>query len=502
MSDGSNPSSELGSLGAIRDAAMRFFERETRPEAALGPVARGPWPQPSPWFPDAMPPAVLAIPRDEREDWRDHVRARYERQILPEAMEAARWAFAHPGLAPVSDERFVEILGDGPIARFLTPVLDAPDRRLFARVMRRAEHRGAAFWKADFRVMELVASDAESRAASTVVLFARDRESRLTIAAIAVDERVFEPDASASFAVAKYFALQSAGVAVTLHMHPRLHFPFDALNAIARTRLPDGHVLKELLRPHLRLELAVADAVLHGERSVLVPGQIYSPYPGTHEETLRLVQSMWVGHPHRDGTPNSAYPPFTYPVKPPKVHARYGEFLGRYHAAVRAFVADVLATLPAGDEAARDFARHASHFLPGFPTRNTERDRREFVDAIATMIFSVSIAHTTDHQLYGLVNPREVPFRLRADVPEPGTDFALDRESLVTTTDTFQYKLCSKMYFEPYPIDRLVDVHYRFADPGLSARFVASLRAVEAGLERDGIPVYLGLDAMAPSVQF
>ena len=84
-------------------------------------------------------------------------------------------------------------------------------------------------------------------------------------------------------------------------------------------------------------------------------------------------------------------------------------------------------------------------------------------------------------------------------------DFALDRESLVTSTDSFQYKLCSKLYFEPYPLDRLVDVEYRFEDPALvprGRRFVDSLRDVEAGLERDGIVRYLDLDSMAPSVQF
>lgn len=483
---------------------------EARPSTDLpDDIVRGPWPQPSPWFPDRMIPTVLHVPEDERDDWRRNVFARYRRQLVSESAPAIAWALANPGLAPMDARRFVELVCDGPISRFLTPWLDLPDLALFGEVMEKVERarRDApgTWFKADFRIMELVESDEESSAAPTVVLFRRGADGGYELVAIAVDEEVFTPGDGRAFELAMWFALQGAGVSVTLHMHPRLHFPHDAINAIARTRLPDGHVVKELLRPHLRLELAVSDAVLHGPRSVLRPGHVYSPYPGTHLESLRLVQTIWTGHRHRDGSESTAYPPYRFALDGPTVHSRYGTFLRRYHATTLAFVREVLAHVPHGDPHTRDFASHVASFLPGFPDGAASEDRDVLARALATAIFSVSIAHTTDHHLYGRIDPREVPFRLRARPPRRGEPVELDPRRLVTSRDLVSYRLCSAMYFRPHVLEPLVDVRYAFREPELAEagpRFVRALRETEARLAIDGVPIYLELDRMAPSVQF
>jgi len=53
-------------------------------------------------------------------------------QLATEGPKAFASAVANPELAHVSDARFVELLGDGPVARFLTARLDAADVALFA----------------------------------------------------------------------------------------------------------------------------------------------------------------------------------------------------------------------------------------------------------------------------------------------------------------------------------------------------------------------------------
>lgn len=480
-----------------------LLERAERPR--LRPLVRGPWPQPSPWFPNHMVPAVLHIPEEVRRDWVENVKSRYVRQLMTETPGAYLWALRNPGLREVPDERFVELLCDGIIARFLTPELDLADLLLFGDLADDTyEDDGSTVYKADFRIIGLVAPDAESNAAPCVVLFRRSREGRYRVVAISVDDDVYEPHEGPSWELAKYFALQAAGVSTTLHMHPRLHFPTDAIDAIARTRLPDGHVLKELLRPHLRLELGVSDAVLHGERSVLRPGHVYSPYPGTHEENLRLVGTIWTGFPHADGTANSSYPPYRFPMRPRTIHAPYGVFLDRYFATIRRFVAAVLATMDTNEDDLVDFATHVSRWIPGFPDGTEVRDPSVLASAIASVIFSVSVAHSADHFLYGQVDPREVPFRIKAERPTHGmTEF--DRTAMVDTRDLVAGRMCSRMYFQPHVLERLVDADYRFegeALKGAVARFREELVLTEVGLLADGHRVYVPLDSIATSVQY
>lgn len=464
-----------------------------------------PWPQPSPWFPDAMLPAVLHIPDEDVALWHERVCSRYQEQLVRETPLALFEALRRPALDEVPDAVFAARFADGPIARFLCAELDPPDLELFADLIAQGPGEGRSFVKADFRVMALVAPDEESAVAPVVVLFVRSGPGRLAVVAIALGDDVFLADGSGAFELAKYFALQAAGVCLTIQAHPQLHFPFDALNAIARTRLPRGHRLRSLLEPHLPLELAIADAVLHGSRSVLRPGHVYSPYPTTHDEALRLVQTIWTGYLHRDGSENRAYPRFRYPVIPPRVDAPYGGFLDRYFEVVRGFVHDVLATVPDDDRDAADFARHAAHFLPGFPGSHAGEHRRDFADAIATMVFTVSIAHTSDHALYGEVDAREVPFRLRAERPSPGDAVTVDRVALTDTDDLVSYALCSKLFFEPHPVARLVDADYDFVDPALrrrAARFLEELRLAEERMVREGLRIYVPLDRMAASIQF
>ena len=476
-------------------------EPKARRAAVLPPLVRGPWPQPSPWFPDRMVPAVLHVPEDVKRDWFRNVRMRYLRQLVTETPGVYLWAKRNPGLRPVSDARFVELVTDATISKFLTPDLDAQDRRLFVTFL----DREGAFYKADFRVMALVEDDAESSAVPSVVLFRRDADGRYEVRAIALRDQVFDPRDGDAWELAKYFALQGAGVGQTLYMHPRLHFPTDAIVAIASTRLPDGHVLKELLRPHFRLELGISDSVLHGTRSVLRPGHVYSPYPGTHAESLSIVQTLWTGFRHDDGAPSAAYPPYRFPLDPPTIHSPYGTFLARYFETILSFVTEVLEAVPLTDPDVLGFAHHAAEWIPGFPDAHDIVVPEQRARAIASVIFSITVAHSADHHLYAQIDPREVPFRLKAKPPRRGEPTRFDRRTLVSTRDLVAYAMCSRMYFHPHVVEWLVDVRYDFEPVSLrnaAERFHAALRATERGITRDGLRNYVPLDRIASSVQF
>lgn len=113
----------------------------------------GPWPQPAPNLYEAAAPAVLNVPDAVHDDWKKHVERRYFCQILTLTPKMWwRWR-RQPGLVPVSDERFCEILCDGIFSKFLTPEtrFDAPDRARFADYLSEPLGSGESCPKAPWR---------------------------------------------------------------------------------------------------------------------------------------------------------------------------------------------------------------------------------------------------------------------------------------------------------------------------------------------------------------
>jgi len=454
-----------------------------------------------------MPPAVLHIPEPARRRWQRTLGSRYRRQVAFDS--PFQWSATRPGACAVSPTRFCELTCDGIVSRLLCLTLDPPDRRLFAPWLEGRRARPLAdderWIKGDYRPAGELIREPRGHVAPCVALIRRSTSCGDSLAAIAVGDDVFDESDGRHFELALYFALQSAGIMTTLHAHPMLHFPHDSISAIAETIFPAGHTIGELLRPHRDMSLTVSAAVLHGPRSVLRPGHVYSPYPGSHRDNLAIVSTIWAGHPHADGTPNSAYPRYRFPRGGRPVHSPYGDFLRAYREVIRAFCDSVVAASGGADGTVRLFADHVSHWVPGFPSGEEVRDPAVLADALSVFIFEVSVAHSSDHVLYGRVDPREVPFRLRSEPPSRTRPCHFDRATLVKRFDTFQYAMCSRMYFQPHPLQRLAEVGYRFDDAALLAaadHFRTALREVEARRRQAGQRIYAPLELIAPSVQF
>jgi hypothetical protein len=470
----------------------------------------GPWPQPAPRFFEDAAPAVLHVPEAIQKDWDRHLGRRYLRQVIFESLPALVWALNNPGLEPVSDARFVEILCDGIFSKLLVERarFDEPDETAFAPYLDGSRGPGPAergWYKADFSAMRLLPSDSDSATSPSVVLFRRRGDGGYELVAISIEGHVFDPSHEGAWTVAKYFALQGAGVITTLLMHPKVHFPSNAIDAITRTRLPDG-ALRRLLLPHFRLAIAVNFSVLYGSQTVLKPGQLYSPYPGTLQEHSAVIAALWSGLEHEDGTPNRAYPRYELQPNPPRVHSPYGEFLKRYFEALRPLVDAVVDEATPLDEDARQWADYCARWLPGFPdAAAVAADRDQLVDALTSILLDVSVAHSADHFLYGQVNEREVPFRLYADVPSSDDRAAPDRRRLVRWVDNFNYRMCMRMFFEPHVVARLQDVDYGFEEPSLREAQEAlreRIRGMDEELRDAKVPVYVPAREIATSVQF
>lgn len=468
----------------------------------------GPWPQPAPVFYEDAAPAVLHVPEDVQKDWDKHVGRRYTRQVLLDTVPTWIWAQFNPGVVPVSDARFCEILCDGIFSKFLMKKdrFDDPDDALFADYLDTAP--SDVWYKSDFRPMRLVRSEDDSATAPSVVLFKSVGKYAYEVVAIAVHDKVFDPTHGGAWTRAKYFALQGAGVITTLLMHPKLHFPSNSVDAITRTRLPPEGTLAKLLRPHFRLALAVNHAVLYGAQTVLKPGRLYAPYPGTLREHAKIVSTLWRGLPFEDEdkTPNQAYPRYRLDTHPPRIHSAYGEFLEHYHRTLLGFFCEVAKDIVSiKTNPVSKWADHCARWLPGFPDSSEVYHDGALAKALTSIVLDVSVAHSADHYIYGQVNEREVPFRLHSDLPDHGQRDEPDLTTLTNSGDNFNYRMCTTMFFKPYVVERLADVDYGFTDARLqeaNRQFRRDLVTLQDTLEEEGIPRYVPLHEIASSVQF
>ena len=466
----------------------------------------GPWPQPAPRFYEDAAPAVLHVPDSVQKDWDKHVGRRYVKQVLFDTIPTWLWSRFNAGVVPVSDERFCEILCDGIFSKFLTPesLFDAPDIEAFKAYLE--AEPDAAWFKSDFTPMRLLPSDDDSASAPSVVLFKRRPDDEYELVAIAVAADVFDPSHGGAWTRAKYFALQGAGVLTTLLMHPKLHFPSNSIDAITRSRLPADGTLTKLLHPHFRLALAVNYAVLYGAQTVLKPGLLYAPYPGSFEEHSEIVATLWRGFEHPDGSPNRAYPRYRLDLGAPVIHSPYGAFLGHYHRTLLGFFEKVAKEIVAvKSEAVSQWADHCARWLPGFPDASEVYDAERLARSLASIVLDVAVSHSADHHIYGQVNEREVPFRLHTELPSHSRRDEPDLKTLVTSGDNFNYRMCTLMFFKPYVVERLANVDYGFGSAALreaNVEFRSDLVSLQETIEDEGIPMYVPLEGIASSVQF
>ncbi len=367
---------------------------------------RGPWPQPSPHAGWELAPAVLNLPSEEQEDFDVNVGRRIGRQVyLDPVLRARSWWRARRKLEPVSLSEFIALLTTGAFSRFLNPTLDPWDRETFAEVLATVPPEDGPVFKVDFRAMVEIEPFPGMYVAPTVTLLQR-REEQFHAVAIAIgraDGDRHGPGATWRYTIlrpvdptwelAQYFVLQGAANHLILMVHPRLHFPMDAINAVSKTVLPRDHLLLRLLLPHTRFTLPLDKGVLErddvvlGEREAAPHGilldalrdrnearrdllllaglrdavprtatvllqevlerredddtdDLRAPFVASKDHLLRLIAIGYAGLPG-----NSSYPAYAYPTPPPPVHSVYGEYLERYYAVIEGFVREVLGYL-------------------------------------------------------------------------------------------------------------------------------------------------------------
>ncbi len=457
---------------------------------------KGPWPQPSPSRPLQMAPEVLHLPVQEVWDWHKHVGIRYFSSLLSYSPKALLYAWQHPVLDSITDQQFVQLLTTSVYSQYLDPHLDQIDKQHFANYLNQYQ-TDTLFYKIDLSPMCFMNTSPGFYVAPTITLLRKDKQ-QFNCIAIKIGDLILTPENSHAWELSKYFVLQGAAYRINLITHPLLHLPFDAINAITKSSVPQGHLLFKLLYPHLRLALAVNHSVIESPFSIIAnhPWMPYSPFSGSAEGSLHL---LGVGYSGIKG--NSSYPAYRYAIHPTFPTSDYGQFLQSYYHVIYEFVSQVILSIPVGDKIVKRWANYCSHWISGFPDGEAIFTENTFAATLSSYIWSVSVAHATDHQAFYSIPTNSVPFRLRLPPPNSHHIDAYDIRDLTHKVDFFKSKMAFQLFYKPYSVQRLIDVDYQFQQPHLIAlqqAFIYHLRMTDA----QSNPRYIALESIASSIQY
>ena len=458
-------------------------------------LRQGPWPQPAPNRPFGMSPAVVHTPKSEKADFHWHIGLRYLKQLLFRTPSALLTGLK-TDIVDTTSNQFGQLFHDTIFSKLLNPNLDENDRRLFAEVLQADQ----SYFKVDLAVMKHVRPYPGQFTAPCVGLFKRVPEG-IHAVAIHINSLLITEKDQEAFELAKHYLIQGASNVVTLAIHPLLHLPFDAINAVTKTALPKDHVLLKLLLPHTRFSLELNRTVTLSQESILKnwPSQIYGPYPGPSEGLQDLFVAGFNGVKN-----NSSYPPYVYPLEPKENPTPYGDFLRTYYETIYRYVDSIIQSehFPKNCPYVKAWADYISHWTVGFPNGREIFEENKLVSAVTMFIWDTSVAHSLDHKSFGDMPMDKVTMRMRLPPPSSTNMDPFDRNDLVTAIDTMKFEMAQIMFYRPTTVTRLIDVDYQFAQPELIAlnkMFHHDLRATARKLENN---TKIALEDIAASVQY
>jgi hypothetical protein len=317
--------------------------------------------------------------------------------------------------------------------------------------------------------------------------------------AIQVEDNVFTPKESHAWELAKFFVAQGSALCLLAGLHPLVHFPMDAINALTKSILPADHPVRVLLQPHLYMQLPLNYRILYIDRSVAHNNQkeIYTPFSVPKEGFFEIMRRFHQGIPG-----NSSYPGFEFSLEDRPLYSPFQEFIHEYEMRVLDFVKEVVKSVKPRDPHIRRWAHHLSPVVKGFPSAETIFQGDNLSRTLMRFIANVSVVHSVDHHSYASVSPNLVPLRLRVPAPSSKKQSYVDPKTMVNWEDIFRHHMAWEMYFKPATVKRLIDVQYDFTDPKLKdavREFHEQLKTLNNDLAESR---FIPLDEIASSIQY
>lgn len=458
---------------------------------------KGPWPQPSPDHPMGQAPAVIHVPGIENLQFLKNIGLRYLWQTIRYTPQSFVEGLIKPGLEPVSDQEFVEILSGTIFAKLIKNKFDQKDLDIFGPFMQ----EGKKYCLVDMEAVKGVQTFPGQYVSASKTLLIDHGDFNYEAAAISIykSREVFVPSDSDAWELAKYFALQGAALVTTLLEHPLVHFPYDAINAVSKTALPKDHILFRLIYPHTFLTLPLENAVLEGSNSI-ISDRTYLPYtlyPGPGPQLKQMLVKGYMGI-----RGNDAYPKYQYPKKPREPLSHYDVYLNAYYDEIYKFVDNILKDLDRKDYYAKFWAKYLCQYVPGFPNETEISEGDNLVRAVAVYIWTVTVNHSVDHYNYGMLNLRKVPMRLRVPPPTKGMKLP-PLDELNNWIDFGKYNLANIMFYKALTVAPLMEANYQFDQKDMQhlANFRQNLIELDKKFTAEGIN-FMPLSQIGVSIQF
>ena len=452
-------------------------------------------------------PEVLHLPAEELKDLNDTVGRRYLRTMLTYPPAALRYALANRTAPEVSDQRFAELMTEGLYSKHMCRIDPSgadtyPEPELleaFAPYLPGDSHGPQRFFVHDYRHMGSITPTYKGMYTASCVLLSQ-KDARILddgrargvgrVLAIQINKLMLGPTDGPAWELAKYYVLQGGAYTTSFIAHPRVHTPYDALNAITKSAVPKNCLLFALLYPHLRYTLGLNNGVLESHRSVITDSKSsrlppYSPF--TARRSKGLSDLFVIAY---DGASNNrCWPPFCHSTKPADYSSWYGKYLGMYFEPFLNFTRKVVAQMDKRDRAyVERWAYYICRWVPGFPDKDQIFEPDVLARSLARVMHSLSVEHSIDHHLFATdIGVKHFFFRLRIAPPTDRNMPPFDPEALSNTLDIFQARLAWKLFFKPFNLTNLIDINYAFPDnPQLKTaahEFFDELRAVDKAIK-------------------
>ena len=471
---------------------------------------KGPWPQPSPSHPLIEAMEVLNIPPVESLLWNATIGERYLKTQVGYPPAAAALGMADAAYTTPSDPHFQKMMLETCYQRYL---LELSKDEQQAVALQMTPGAAAPAYKYDFSAMALVEPLDGMYCAPAIVYIAGTPGGAMSCVAIDVNGVFIQP-ADSAWGIAKIYALQGAAYHMLFVVHPAIHFPMDSVNAITKTAVPHTHPLFQLLYPHTSYTLALDNAVLESDQSVVndnASGTWFDPLTGNAYNLKLLFGAGYTGLP---GKP-AAYPPYDYmnppllaqgsPAKPPAVWSMpYSVWLTAYYQ--KAFlpfcqaVAKAIFTADPKDDYVKRWARYLSVSVLGFPKEADITNPDKLAAAMAIYMWDVSVSHGADHYSFALDVPVVDKFlRIRRPPPATKNDPPVQPGEITNGDDRYRAQMAQEMFFKPSAIQpNLDETYYAFTDPALGLAQIAFHAALTAVSKDTELVQYMPLKATGP----
>jgi hypothetical protein len=281
----------------------------------------------------------------------------------------------------------------------------------------------------------------------------------------------------AAWDLAKLYLLQGAAYHVQFLVHPALHFPMDAVNAITKSAVPVTHPLLQLLLPHSSYQLSLDHAVLESAESLVnnnAQGTRFDPLMSDGYDLKVLFGAGYAGLPEDDF--GHAYPRYNYMHPQKGFDSPYGEFLQAYYDPFETFC-DVVANYILAREPLQEYAKRWMHYnnahVFGFPDANQLPKRGVLARAMAIYMWDCSVSHAVDHANYTwCITSKERCLRIRipppraANQPPQRNGKRVELAGEIATVDDYaRSEMCTWMFFKPWTLKpNLFETMYAFTD--------------------------------------